>query len=205
MSPQLLLELFGYLGSLLVIISMLMTSVMRLRVINTVGSLLFAIYAILIHSYPTALMNLFLAGINIYHLIRLKRADRHFELLRLGPEDGLVTFLLEHYREDWKKYFPSFDSAEGADGEAGVFVVLSDTTPAGLLIGEEGEGGSLNVLLDYSTPVYRDCSVGAYLYGRLPEHGIGKLICRPETPEHEAYLKKMGFAQEASGAFRLDL
>ena len=37
MNSATLLELFGYLGSMLVIVSMLMTSVFRLRVINTIG------------------------------------------------------------------------------------------------------------------------------------------------------------------------
>ena len=66
MDKALLIELFGYLGSILVVVSMLMTSVMRLRIINTIGSIIFAIYALIIRSYPTAFMNFFLVGINIY-------------------------------------------------------------------------------------------------------------------------------------------
>ena len=57
MSASLALELFGYLGSVLVLVSMLMTSVVRLRIINLIGSAIFATYAILIRSYPTALLN----------------------------------------------------------------------------------------------------------------------------------------------------
>ena len=60
MDGKILLELVGYVGSGLVIVSMLMTSVARLRVINMIGSAIFTVYALLIHSYPTALMNLFL-------------------------------------------------------------------------------------------------------------------------------------------------
>ena len=50
MNQALALELFGYLGSFLVLISMLMTSVVRLRIINLIGSAIFAAYAILIRS-----------------------------------------------------------------------------------------------------------------------------------------------------------
>ena len=39
-------DIIGYVGSLLVVISMLMTSVMKLRIINTAGSVLAVIYAI---------------------------------------------------------------------------------------------------------------------------------------------------------------
>ena len=56
MTTQMIFELIGYLGSVLVIVSMLMTSVVKLRVINTIGSVIFAVYALLIHSYPTAAM-----------------------------------------------------------------------------------------------------------------------------------------------------
>ena len=50
MRLDLLLELIGYLGSLLVIVSMLMTSVVKLRGINTIGSVIFCAYALAIHS-----------------------------------------------------------------------------------------------------------------------------------------------------------
>ena len=40
-------------GSILVIISMLMSSVIKLRIINSIGCSVFAVYAIIIHSYPT--------------------------------------------------------------------------------------------------------------------------------------------------------
>ena len=51
MDMKLILELIGYTGSLLVIVSMLMTSVVKLRVINTIGSVIFCGYALAIHSY----------------------------------------------------------------------------------------------------------------------------------------------------------
>ena len=46
MTKELLIELFGYLGSFLVLISFLMTSVFKLRVINTIGSVIFMTYAL---------------------------------------------------------------------------------------------------------------------------------------------------------------
>ena len=54
MNDHMMLELVGYFASLLVLISLLMTSVVKLRVINMIGSLIFAVYALLICSYPTA-------------------------------------------------------------------------------------------------------------------------------------------------------
>lgn len=76
MDTDLLIELFGYLGSILIIISMLMTSVKKLRIINMIGSLIFTTYAIIIRSYPTALLNSFLVIINILHLMRIFRNEK---------------------------------------------------------------------------------------------------------------------------------
>ena len=45
-----MIEIFGYIGCIFVIISMLMTSVVKLRVINTVGSSISAVYAMIGHS-----------------------------------------------------------------------------------------------------------------------------------------------------------
>lgn len=75
MNVSMIIEMVGYTGSVLVVVSMLMSSVVRLRVINTVGSGIFAVYALIIHPYPTALMNFCLVTINIYNLIKLGRKE----------------------------------------------------------------------------------------------------------------------------------
>ena len=71
MNTTAIIELAGYLGSTLVVVSMLMSSVVKLRVINTIGSVISATYALIIHSYPLALMNICLIIINCYNLIKL--------------------------------------------------------------------------------------------------------------------------------------
>ena len=73
MSAAMIVEMVGYLGSVLVVVSMLMTSVRRLRIVNAVGAGIFTIYALLIQSYPTAFMNFCLVVIDVYHLIRMKK------------------------------------------------------------------------------------------------------------------------------------
>ena len=46
MDPKVIVEIIGYIGSALVLVSMLMTSVVRLRIINLIGSVIFAGYAL---------------------------------------------------------------------------------------------------------------------------------------------------------------
>ena len=81
------------------------------------------------------------------------------------------------------------------------YLVCCNGTPAGLLLGEAKEDGALNVLLDYSVPSYRDCSVGAYLYANLGAHGIQKLVFSQDlAAAHSSYLTKMGF-ENADGNY----
>lgn len=203
MNTKMMIELFGYLGSALVVVSMLMTSVMKLRIINTVGSVIFAIYALIIRSYPTALMNLFLVGINIYHMLRLRNTTKHFDLLEITPEDEYLEYLLDYYRNDIAKYFPEFSKDRARDASF-VRLVLCDSVTAGIFAAVKEEK-DLHVLLDYSLPVYRDCSVGTFLYGRLGELGTERLISGTGTREHMEYLEKMGFRRDAGDLYVKDL
>ena len=64
------LEIFGYIGTALIILSIMMTSVLKLRIFNASGSLISLIYALLTNSGPVALLNACLFGINLFHIIR---------------------------------------------------------------------------------------------------------------------------------------
>lgn len=67
------LEIFGYIGTALVILSMLMTSMLKLRIINMCGGLISLIYAILRNTWPVAVMNFCLIAINLVQTIRQLR------------------------------------------------------------------------------------------------------------------------------------
>jgi len=68
------IEGIGYLASLLVAVSLMMGSMVRLRLLNLVGALAFALYGWLIGSYPVLVVNLFIAGVNVFYLRRLRGA-----------------------------------------------------------------------------------------------------------------------------------
>lgn len=203
MNPQTIWELIGYFASLLVLISLLMTSVVKLRVINLVGSLIFAIYALAISSYPTAVMNFCLVGVNIYHLVRIKKTSKHFTMLPTELDSAYLLHFLQSYQEDIHTYFPEFDfQSSGADT---AYFVYCDMAPAGLLMGRDLGDGTLEVALDYTTPQYRDCSVGHYLYSQLPDRGCRRLVTPACSGKHSAYLRKMGFAPAGGGGYTKEL
>ena len=66
---NILFEIIGYIGTGLIILSMMMSSVKKLRIINICGSLFSAVYAVLTATYPVLVLNLFLISINTFKLI----------------------------------------------------------------------------------------------------------------------------------------
>ena len=74
-------EWFGYLASLVVLISLTMSSIIKLRVINFIGCLLFASFAYFIDSVPTIFMNLSIACINVYFLYQILRTKEEFKII----------------------------------------------------------------------------------------------------------------------------
>lgn len=190
-----MIEIFGYIGCVFVIVSMLMTSVVKLRVINTVGSSISAVYAMIGHSYPLAVVNASLVVINIYNLAKLAKADnKHYELVSGNAEDSFVGYFLKYYGEDIRKYFT--ETAFELSGMNAVYTVYCEGVPAGILIGKDSGTGVLEVALDYTTPAYRDCSVGKFIYTELQNKGFKKFICKGTKEGHTGYLEKMGFKKE---------
>lgn len=65
-------ELVGYLASILIAISLTMTDMYKLRIINSIGCLMFVIYGLNVGAYPVALANTIIIIINIYNLYKLR-------------------------------------------------------------------------------------------------------------------------------------
>ncbi len=70
-----LVELLGYIATFFVAVSFLFMfkSIVHLRIVNSIGAILFVIYSVIIAAYPVALLNAFLAVVNVYQLWRLRQ------------------------------------------------------------------------------------------------------------------------------------
>lgn len=201
MTTETFIQAMGYFSTVLILISFLMTSVVKLRLFNLIGSVIFVIFAFLTKSYPTAIMNVGLCLINIYFLIRLARSRSLTLHLPIALDSAYLKEFLKLYREDIRVYFPAFDPESGENDTA--FFVYYDMNPVGLILGRKQENGVLDVALDYTIPKYRDASVGRYLYPHLlGEEGFAALELRSASEKHRPYLQKMGFRQDG-GCWRL--
>lgn len=79
MDTNILLEIFGYIGTAFIILSMTMKSINKLRIFNLTGSIISVIYSVMIVAWPTVVLNVCLAAINIYHLTKNYRSKRYQE------------------------------------------------------------------------------------------------------------------------------
>lgn len=71
-----LVEIVGYLASLGVLVSFTMKDVKKLRIVNTVGCILFVVYGFMMDSlrvgFPIILTNAAIIAINLYYLFLAK-------------------------------------------------------------------------------------------------------------------------------------
>lgn len=202
MTKEMIIEGVGYLGSLIIVVSMLMTSVKKIRIVNTIGSVIFAVYALIIRSYPTAFMNIFLIGIQIVNLVKLNKAVRNYRIIDCYKDESIVQDLLKSFDRDIHKFFPSFVTN---DERKLAFLVCSDSRPVGLMVGVMEDESTLDIELDYAIPEYRDCSVGSCLYNHLSNNWkISRFLFSVPSKNHENYMKKVGYFQREDGKWELD-
>ncbi|MCT8137839.1 YgjV family protein [Anaerobacillus sp. CMMVII] len=195
------LEWLGYLASLIVLISLLMSSIIKLRWINLVGSSLFSLYGFLIGALPVGLMNLGIALINIYYLVKIYSATakkEYFKLLSIERDSEYFNHFLNFYKEGLKKY--TDPSKLKTNTYEVSFYILRNMVPAGVFIGSKYDENTLKVELDFVIPEYRDFKIGSFVYEESKDHfldkGYNRLISYSSNADHIDYLKKMGFEEK---------
>lgn len=200
MDMALCIELFGYLGSCLVVVSMLMSSVIKLRIINIIGSTISGIYAFIIGSFPLALMNTCLIIINVYNIFKLKKESRKYEIVKGDTADSFFKYFVACYNEDIKNYFSYFQK-DNVSGNT-VYYTFCNETPVGIFIGNRN-GDNVEITVDYTVPNYRDCSVAKFLYVAMNKAGINKLEIEKPSEKLIPFLTKMGYKAENSKYVKL--
>ncbi|QLE84207.1 MULTISPECIES: YgjV family protein [Shewanella] len=69
-------EWVGYLASVVVAISLMMSNIKKLRWWNLIGAALFVAYGLAIGAIPVALVNFFIVLIDIYYLVKIYQEER---------------------------------------------------------------------------------------------------------------------------------
>ena len=204
MNTKVLIEAIGYTGSALVLVSFLMVSVVKLRIVNTIGSVIFTVYAFIIHSYPTAIMNLCLVMINVYYLIKMSNTSqntREYDLVRVAPGDSMLKYSIDRQKEDIEKYYPgTTDSFADADT---AFMICYKGSPVGIFVGNKNETGNVDIVIDYCLPEYRDFSIGKFLFANLSGEGITSVTFNGPDTYHKEYLSKNNFTKNGNSYLKV--
>ena len=191
-------ELVGYLASALVVLSLTMTSVVRLRMVSLCGSLTFFVYGMLIESVPIIITNSSIAVINVWFLRKEFASGgphgRDLGISRIRPDSPFLADFVAFHLTDIHRFQPDFHLPAGDD--IVTLLLNRDGLPAGLLIGRR-QGSTLTIDLDYVLGPYRDSRLGQWLYGPGADvfrfQGIDELRSAGTTDTHRKYLERVGF------------
>ena len=201
---SIIIPAFGYLASVLLAISLLVTNDLRFRWLNTLGCTCFVLYGVLIQAFPIILTNTILLLINVFYLVKLYNAREDFELIEFRGSEKLVYKFLSFYREDIARYFPDYTHSIEEDQLR--FVVLRDLVIANIFVADLDERGNAEIRLNYTVAKYRDYKIGEFIFRReqkfLVEKGIHHLVYRKvHNPKHEKFIRVMGFKKQVDGSW----
>jgi hypothetical protein len=186
-------ELIGYLASLLVVVSLAMTSVVKLRAISMLGSLAFLIYGALLGSVPLLITNGAIIVLNVWFLRKELAPTIDLGVSRIRPDSPFLIDFLRYHMEDIHRFQPDFSMPEE---ESFTLVLTRDGLPAGAVVGRR-QGPVLELTLDYVLKAYRDSRLGDWLFGPgaavFRAEGFTRIESDPGTELHAGYLERIGF------------
>ncbi|KAA3615075.1 MAG: hypothetical protein D8M58_11525 [Calditrichaeota bacterium] len=193
------IEIVGYSGSFLVAISLMMTSMKKLRWINLIGASTFATYGLLLNAYPVFILNGFITLVDLFYIFQMYRKKDYFEILEiLNPKAAFLTRFLDFHCDDIKTFFPDVDFKKTK--KPLIFFTLRNMLPVGLFIGEIKEDNSLEIKMEYVTQGYRDFKVAEYHYKKnttiFEKHNVKTILINSTVYAHVKFLKKVGFTKD---------
>lgn len=192
------IEIIGYLASIIIMLAMLMSSIVRLRWINLLGSALFSIYGFAIDAIPVGIVNGFIVFINIYYLTKIYTKKEYFKTLEIRRDNKYLLAFLDFHKRDIDKFFPNFEYKSGMNTFS--FFILRNMAVSGIFLAREIAPEVLYIGLDFAIPEYRDLKVGKYVYKQnielFKDQGYKILCTKSENKQFRKYLTKMGFSEE---------
>lgn len=197
-------DALGWFGSALLVVSLLQARILRLRVLNTVACVILVVFNALVGVWPMVAMNVVLAGINVWFIVRMlteRRGEEAYTVLEVGEDDVYLRHFLSVHAADVARFFPRF---RPGDGRMAYLVQHGDET-AGVIVLRDAGGGTAQVELDYVTPRFRDLAPGEFVYrrsGLFGAKGFRRVLTAPGMVE--PYYDRLGFARDGD-RFRLEL
>jgi hypothetical protein len=202
-----LVQIIGYIASIIIAISMTMSSIVKFRWINLVGATTFSAYGFIFGAYPVGVLNGFIVLADLYYLRKIYFKNDIFDTLEIRHDNKYLLKFLDFHEEEIQKYFPGFKYKPELNTIS--FFVLRNMAVAGIFLAHEEGKHQLKVGLDYAVPEYRDFKSGKFVYDSvlqpLKKRGITTFVAEGQTLKHAKYLKKCGFTRLTENTFTREL
>lgn len=209
------IEILGYVASFLVAISLMMSSIVRLRWLNLAGGITFSTYGFIIEAYPVAAVNAFIACINCYFLYKIYNTQVLFNVIRSsadgakeGGQSGYIRYFLEFFAEDIQHFYPGFSQRKGEQGRE-YYLLTDQERVVGVLSGLRRGENHFEIDLDLVVPAYRDYKLGHFLFAGehrfAKKFGFTELTAKVQTSDYQRYLEKVGFKPDSADIWRYQL
>jgi hypothetical protein len=199
MSPW--LEVVGWVGSAILVTSLLQSRLLRLRQLNLVASVLLVAYNALVGVWPMVAMNVAIVGINLWHLAHLLRT-RHdpstYDVVEVMPDDRYLAHVLAHNGADIARFNPDF-AWDGERPGAMAFLVLRRGETVGFVLAHDAGDGVAEVALDYVSPRFRDFTPGEFVFkrsGLFTDRGFRSVVAPRAMRAADRYLAEVGFRRQ---------
>lgn len=189
-------EIVGYVASLLIAVSLLMTSVLKLRWYLLFGNIIYVAYGYMIGSMPIMLLNTLNTFINAYFIYQAINLKGSYKIIPADLTSPLLNHFVSYYVDDINKFFPRLAVFREEDV---IFLMIKGTAVIGVAAFRKTGEKKYSVIIDYVAKSHRDQKPGRLLYeesdlfSMLDADVIEAESC---VAKHRKYLCNMGFKPE---------
>jgi hypothetical protein len=202
------MDVVGWIGSAILVLSLAQTRVLRFRALNLFAALLLVVFNAAVAVWPMAAVNAVIAAVDAYVLIRLARARhdaRAYEVVPIGTDQTYLQYLLTRHAKDVVRFNPALarDVQQVRKDADLAFLTLNEGETVGFVLARRtGRPGEAQVLLDYALPRFRDFTPGEFVFrsdGPFPHLGVSRVLAPQGMQESSAYLAAVGFRPSPDG------
>lgn len=200
--------MIGWVGSALLVWSLLQTRILRLRALNLVGCLALIGFNGALRVWPMVGLNVVLATINGWYLARMlatRHDQRTYQVVEVGLNDAFLAHTLRVHAADIARFNPDFRWLPGRWTDGSAFLVVRGDEMVGIVLVHPAGAGVAQVDLDYVTKRFRDLTPGEFVYRRsrwFTDRGFRTVITPPRMVS--PYYDRLGFRREGD-SYVLDL
>jgi len=197
-----MLDAIGWIGSAILVVSLVQTRILRLRLINLVGCLVLVGYNAAVGVWPMVGLNVVLAVVNVVALRRLRtdaRSAGGYDVVPTDPAAPVLRHLLaRHHDEIVRLHDVDPDALPATEA---YLVLHGDETVGAVVLDDRGDG-TARLTLDHVVERYRDFTPGDHVFrrsGALVGRGYARVVTRPGiTGRTATYYEAVGFVRDTA-------